>query len=90
MIRDAVSSTELDVLLFIAERPRTVEELSKFMTVEYNSVLVRLCRMKKKNLVTNAAPGSHVNSIYNIGAKGKQILAQLAEKLKAAKAIKSR
>lgn len=78
MIRDAVSSTELDVLLFLAEQPRTVEELSKFMTVEYNSVLVRLCRMKKKNLVTNAAPGSHV---YNIGAKGEQVLAQLAEKL---------
>ena len=81
MIRDAVSSTELDVLLFLAERPRTVEELSKFMTVEYNSVLVRLCRMKKKNLVTNAAPGSHVSSIYNIGTKGEQVLTQLAHKL---------
>lgn len=81
MIRDTVSSTELDVLLYIAETPRTVDDLARFMIIERDSVLVRLCRMKKKDLVTNALPGSHNNLVYGIAKKGERLLVELAKKL---------
>lgn len=81
MIRDTVSATELDVLLYIAETPRTVDEIAAYMTTERESAWVRLCRMKKKDLVINQRPGNH-DGIYNITEKGESLLVELAQKLK--------
>ena len=78
MIRDKVTPTELDLLIYLAE-PRTIEDVMHFMGVERQSVYVSICRMRKKNLITNE--GTKKIPLYKASKSGESILFNLLDML---------
>ena len=80
MIRDLVTPTELDLLIYLGE-PRTVDEIAKFLYVARESVFIRLTRMCKKGLIYNPNPRSKIYTQYQLGKKGVELLGNLRDQL---------
>lgn len=79
MIRYALTITEFEILVNLANAPKSAGQLAKAIQVDADGIYVYMCRMAKKGLAVRDGRGW--GATYSPTSKGKKILNAVRAKI---------
>lgn len=77
MLRDIVTTTEIDFLLFMYKANRSCQDLCDQFSMGSNAVHVNIKRMADKGLVANATEGIYKSAMYHLTDAGRAVVDEM-------------